>query len=80
MNLSSAVATRSKELLKARNVTQYSFEHKACIPHDTIKSIMRGKAKGVNLKTIAYIADGFDMTMSEFLDSDLFLYDNLELD
>lgn len=41
---------------------------------------MRGKAKGVNLKTIAYIADGFDMTMSEFLDSDLFLYDNLELD
>ena len=59
MNVSEAVATRIKQLLK---------------------SIMKNKAKGVNLKTIIIIADGFKMTPSEFLNSELFIYDNLNLD
>ena len=41
---------------------------------------MKGKAKGVNLKTIIALADGFGMTASEFLDSPLFDYDNLNMD
>lgn len=41
---------------------------------------MKGKAKGVNLKTLVYIADGFDMTVAEFLNCDLFLYENLDID
>ena len=80
MNISCAVAKRIDELLKERKITRYKFERKACIPHDTIKSIVKGKAKGVNLRTIAYIADGFDMSMSEFLNSEIFDYDNLDLD
>ncbi len=61
-------------------MTQYKLERKACLSHDTIKSIMKGKAKGVNLKTLVYIADGFDMTVAEFLNCDLFLYENLDID
>lgn len=79
MNLSKAVALRISELLREKNMTQYRLEHKACISHDTVKSIMKGKAKGVNLRTIVEIADGFDMTASEFLDSELFNYDNLDI-
>ena len=80
MNISSAVAKRIKELLLEKNMTQYKLERKACLSHDTIKSIMKGKAMCVNLKTLVYIADGFDMTVAEFLNCDLFLYENLDID
>lgn len=80
MNISQAVAIRIKELLIKYDMSQYKLEHNACLSHDTIKSIMKGKAKGVNLKTLVAIADGFGMTVSEFLNCDLFLYDNLNMD
>ena len=80
MNISQAVAIRITELLKLNNMTQYKLEQKTGISHDTIKSIMKGKAKGVNLKTVIAIADGFDLTVKEFLDNDLFLYENLNMD
>ncbi len=80
MNISQAVALRIIELLKIHNISQYKLEQNACISHDTIKSIMKGKAKGVNLKTLITIAEGFNITISEFLNSDLFKYDNLNMD
>lgn len=80
MNISQAVAIRIKELLQEKQLTQYRLEQKACLSHDTVKSIMKGKAKGVNLKTLIAISDGFEMTVSEFLNSELFLYDNLNMD
>lgn len=80
MNISKAVAMRIAELLKAQGLTQYRLEQKACLSHDTIKSIMKGKAKGVNLKTVIAIADGFGMSVSEFLDCELFAYDTLNMD
>lgn len=80
MDISQAVAQRIRELLGQKQMTQYKLEHLACLSHETVKSIMKGKAKGVNLKTIIAIADGFGMTVSEFLNSDLFLYDNLNID
>lgn len=80
MNISKAVAMRIVELLKAQGLTQYRLEQKACLSHDTIKSIMKGKAKGVNLKTVIAIADGFGMSVSEFLDCELFAYDALNMD
>ena len=80
MNISQAVALRIKELLKEKGLTQYRLEQNACLSHDTVKSIMKGKAKGVNLKTLIAISDGFAITVSEFLKSDLFLYENLNMD
>ena len=80
MTISKAVSIRINELLKENQMTQYKLEQKSGIPHDTIKSIMKGKAKGVNLKTIIAIADGFDLTVSEFLNKDLFLYNSLDMD
>jgi len=80
MNVSEAVASRINELLVQKHLTLYKLGIISCIPHETIKSIMKGKARGVNLKTVIAIADGFGMSISEFLDTDLFRYDNLELD
>lgn len=80
MTISKAVSIRINELLKENKMTQYKLEQKTGISHDTIKSIMKGKAKGVNLKTVIAIADGFDMTVHEFLNNDLFFYNNLDMD
>ena len=80
MNISQAVAIRISQLLKERNLSQYKLEQLAGLSHDTIKSIMKGKAKGVNLKTVVAIADGFGMKVSEFLDNELFDYYNLNID
>ena len=80
MSISQAVAKRITELLKEKNISQYRLKHNACLSHETIKSIMKGKAKGVNLKTIIAIADGFGMSVSQFLNCDLFNYDNLIMD
>lgn len=80
MTISEAVAVRINELLKEKNITRYKLAQKSCLSHETIKSIMKGKAKGVNLKTIISIADGFEMKVDEFLKSPLFLYDNLDMD
>ena len=80
MNISQAVAIRIKDLLALHNFSQYKREQKTGLSHDTVKSIMKNKAKGVNLKTVIAIADGFEMSVSEFLNSDLFLYNNLNMD
>ena len=80
MNISEAVALRIKELLLEKNLSLYQFEKQAGLSHETIKSIMKGKAKGVNLKTLVVIAEGFGMTIYDFLHCDLFLYKNLNLD
>lgn len=80
MNISQAVAQRIRELLKERGLTQYKLEQKACLSHDTLKSIMKGKAKGVNLKTIIAICYGLEISVCEFLNSELFNYDNLNMD
>ena len=80
MNISQAVALRIKELLKEQGLTQYKLEQKAGLSHDTVKSIMKGKAKGVNLKTVMLLSEGFGITVSEFMNSGLFRYENLNMD
>lgn len=61
-------------------MSQYRLEHKMGISHDTVKNIMKGKTRGVNLKTVLIIAEGLGVTASEFLDSELFLYCNLNIE
>ena len=80
MNISKAVAIRISQLLQEKEMTQYALEQKTGLSHDTIKSIMKGKAKGVNLKTILIISEGFEMSASEFINCELFKYENLNLD
>ena len=80
MNISKAVAIRIKELLNLKKMTQYRLEQVSCLSHETLKSIMKGKAQGVNLKTLIIISEGLQITVSEFLNCDLFNYENLNID
>lgn len=63
-----------------RGLSVYKLERRSAVSHDTLKSIMKGKTKGVNLKTLIALSDGLGITVSEFLNSELFSYDNLNMD
>ena len=59
-------------------MTLYRLEQKSGIQHGTMMCIMNERNKNVTLKTIIMLANGFDMSLIEFLDSDLFNTDLLD--
>jgi len=76
-NVNGAVALRIAELLKEKNMTQYRLAMNSGITHSTLKNIIHETVKDNLLSTVILIAAGFSMTVSEFLDSPLFLEENL---
>ncbi len=74
-----AVAERIKELLIEKNITQYRLAINSGITHSTLKNILHETIKDNLLSTIILIASGFDMTVSEFLNSPLFDEDKLDI-
>ena len=80
MTLNKAFALRVSNILTQRKMSKYQLEKKTGISRETLKSIIKGKTKGVNLKTVVLIAYGLDMSVAEFLHDDLFDYNNLTID
>ena len=80
MNVSQAVAKRIEMLLKERSMTQYRLEQKSGVLHGSLACIMNGRNKTVTLSTVYMIAKGFDMTIVEFLNHDIFLSDEIEFE
>ena len=78
-NVNRAVALRISQLLKEKNMTQYRLAMNSGITHSTLKNIIHETVKDNLLSTVILIAGGFNMTASEFLDSPLFLEENLNI-
>ncbi len=74
-----AVALRIKELLKEKGITRYRLAMNSGVTHSTLKNIVHETVSDNLLSTTILIAGGFDMTVSEFLDSPLFLEENLKI-
>lgn len=74
-----AVALRISQLLKEKNMTQYRLAMNSGITHSTLKNIIHETVKDNLLSTVILIATGFKMTVSEFLNSPLFLEENLNI-
>lgn len=72
MTVNDAVATRILQLLTQKNMTQYRLEQQSGIQHGHMHWILNRKSKTVTLSTVMMIANGFGMTVLEFLDDDLF--------
>lgn len=79
MNTNTAVAKRIYKFLSEKNMTQYQLEKRTGIAHGNMDAILREKNKTVTLKNLILIARAFDMTVSEFLNDELFERDDLEL-
>ena len=78
--INDVVVERLYKYMNERNLTQYKLAQISGIPFPTIKSIMQRRTKGITLKTIIMLADGLNITPSEFIDDTTFLAKNLNLD
>ena len=80
MTINDAVAMRVLRLMKQQGITQYRLEQNSGIFHGSMDRILQSKNKTVTLTTVYRLARGFNMTLLEFLDDDVFLRDDIELD
>lgn len=80
MKLSTAVALRVSNILREKGMSQYRLEKITAIPHNTMKTLMTERNKGVNLKTVMQIIRGLEMTTAEFFSDPIFEKEDLELD
>ena len=80
MNVNKAVAMRICQLLNEKHMTQYRLAENSGISHSRLGCIMKEKNKTVTLSTVILLAEGFNMSLIDFLDSPFFESDNLEVE
>ena len=80
MSVNDAVAKRILNLLREKDMSQYRLEQNSGIQHGSMQCIMNGRNKTVTLSTVIMIARGFDMSLTEFLNDDLFNPNNLQIE
>ena len=77
MNAKEAVAKRILELCSERNMTVNALSNNAGISPSTIYSMLNYKSQNPGVVSIHNICYGFDITLREFFNSDIF--DDVEL-
>ena len=78
LTVNDAVAKRISKLLCEKNMSQYRLEQESGIQHGSMQYIMNGRNKTVTLSTVILLARGFHMSLTEFLDDELFRSEDLE--
>lgn len=67
-----AFLARVRELCDLQNLTLYELSKRSGLPKSTLLSALDAERANPSLRTISRIADGFDMTLQEFFDSEFF--------
>ncbi|MCI8612138.1 MAG: helix-turn-helix transcriptional regulator [Clostridia bacterium] len=80
MNTNDVVAKRILQLLNERHLSQYKLEQKSCVYHGAMNRILTSKNKGITLATVYKIARGFNMTIDEFFDDDIFRSEDIDVE
>ena len=80
MTVNDAVATRISKLLREKGMSQYRLEQESGIQHGSMQCIMNGRNKTVTLSTVILLAKGFNMTLTEFLQDEIFSSEDLEIE
>ena len=80
ITINQAVSMRIRELLAEHKMSQYRIEQKSGISHSQMGFILKNRNNSVNFKTIFMLANGFGMTVLEFLNSPYFDINGLDLE
>lgn len=80
MKLNKAFALRVREILKEKKMTQYKLAQATGLYHSTMTDILNCKYQTPNFKNMTLIIRELGMTMSEFFDSEIFNFENLEIE
>ena len=78
LTVNDAVAKRISKLLREKDMSQYRLEQESGIQHGSMQCIMNGRNKTVTLSTVIMLAKGFYMTLTEFLNDEIFSSEDLE--
>lgn len=78
--ISDAIVERLNIYMERGKLTQYKLAQISGVPFPTIKSIMQRRTKDITLKTVIMLADGLQISLSEFLDDPSFSAENLDLE
>ena len=76
MRLSEAVIRRINELCDERHITINKASNWSGVTQSTVSDIVNGVTKNPTVSTIKKLCDGFEISIREFFNSDLF--DDLE--
>ncbi len=79
MKLNKAFALRVRELLKEKKMTQYKLAQATGLYHSTMTDILNCKYETPNFMNVALIIRELGISFSEFFNSPLFDFDNLEI-
>lgn len=79
MKLNKAFALRVREILKEKKMTQYKLAQETGLYHSTMTDILNCKYETPNFTNIDLIVRALGLSFSEFFDSPLFDFDNLEI-
>ena len=80
MTVNDAVAKRISKLLREKDMSQYRLEQESGIQHGSMQCIMNGRNKTVTLSTVIMLAKGFRMSLTDFLDDEIFSAEDLEIE
>ncbi len=80
MTLNEAFAVRVKEILNEKKLTQYKLCQQTGLYPSTMNYILHAKTKSSNFKSIALIIRELGITITEFFDSPVFDFDNLDIE
>ena len=72
MQLSTAIRKRINNLLKENNMNIWKLYKATGVPASTLSYFMNGKRELINLKTLLHICEGFNITLKEFFDDEIF--------
>ena len=72
MKSKEAVAYRINELCAEKDIALNELANRAGVTPSTIYSVMLPQRKDISISTITKICDGFDITLREFFNCDIF--------
>ncbi|MDO4566241.1 MAG: helix-turn-helix transcriptional regulator [Oscillospiraceae bacterium] len=67
-----AIAARIIELCKERCITPNALANIAGVPQSTVKSILGAESLNPGVVTIKKLCDGFEITLAQFFDTEVF--------
>ena len=77
MVLNDAISERIDKLCKEKNMSKYALFIKSGVPQTTLTSIKKKRSKSCKIDTIYAICEGFNISLKEFFDDEIFTRDNL---
>ena len=72
LNTREAVAERIRELCRIQGITPNALSYRAGVSQSTIKSILNGESKNPGIIAIKMLCDGFEITLFDFFNTEIF--------